>query len=93
MHLLSRPVEGAAVKIHGHCCSQRCIVPVDRHDNFYSKVPEKVYPGAGNDVAIKFLHLPPSEQGVQECTVLYACHAAGPEQAPMWGHAVMPGIL
>ena len=79
VHFNGRPIEGAAVRIRCHCCSRGCIVPVDG------------YGGVVNDVGVNFL--PPSELGVQECTVLYACHSAGPEQARVWGHAVMPGIL
>ena len=75
------PVEGAAVKIHCHCCSQRCIVPED------------LIAGDHSDVIVNLLHMPSSEQAVQECTVLCTCHAAGPEQAPLWGHTVMAGIL
>ena len=44
-------------------------------------------------VFVKFLHMPSHEQGVQECTVLCSGHAAGPEHAPLWDHAVLPGIL
>ena len=82
IHFLGRPVEGAAVKIHCHCGSQRCIVP------------EEVYAGIHSEMlVVKFVRPPSSEQGVRECTVLHACHAAGPEQAPLWGRTVMPGIL
>ena len=88
-----RAVEGAAVKIRCHGFSRRCIVPVDAYAGYYNVMPERLYASAVDDVEVKFLDMPPSEQGVQACTVLYGCHAAGPEQLPMWGHAVMPGIL
>ena len=88
-----KPARGAAVKIRCHRCSQRCIVPVDGNANGNNKVPGEVCAGAVDDVVVNFLHTPSSEQDVQECTVLYAWHAAGPEQAPLWGRAVMPGIL
>ena len=45
------------------------------------------------DMVVKFLHMPSSEQGVQECTVLCSGHAPRPEESPVWGYAVMPGIL
>ena len=47
--------------------------------------------GAVTDVVVNFVRMRSAR--VQECSVLYACHAAGPEQAPLWGHAVMPGML
>ena len=89
---VGRPIEGAAVKIRCHC-SQRCIVPVVGYASSCSKVPKKVKAGAANDVVVNFVHMPCSEQGVQECTLLYACHAAGPKQAPLWGFDLMQGIL
>ena len=81
VHIMGRPVEGAAVKIRCHCCSQRCIVL------------EEVYTSDHSDLVLKLLPMPSSEQGVQEYTVLCDCHAARPDQAPLWGHAVMSGIL
>ena len=90
---MGRPIEGAAVKIRCHCCSQRCIVPAMGYASFYSKEPKKMKAGAATDVIVRFVHMPPSEQGVQDCTLLYACHAAGPKQAPLWGCDLMPGIL
>jgi hypothetical protein len=81
VHFPGPPVEGAAVKIRCHCCSQRCIVPMDGCAGIHS------------DVIVKFLHMPSSEQGGNDYTVLSECHATGPEQAPWWGRAVMPGIL
>ena len=86
-------VEGAAVKIRCHGISRRCIVPVDGYAQYYNKMSEELYAGTVRNVVVKFLEMPPSEEGVQECTVLYGCHAAGPEQPPLWGRAVMPGIL
>ena len=87
-------VEGTAVWIRCHCCNRRCIVPVD--GAFYHKrLPEEVWDGTVmiSDVAVKFLHMPPSKLGVQDYTILFECHAAGPEQALVWDHDVMPGIL
>ena len=80
VHFTCNPAEGAAVKIRCHCCIQRCILPVDE------------YAGYVSDVVVKFLPMPSFEQGVQECTLLFACHAAGSKQDPLWGHSVMPGI-
>ena len=88
-----RPGEGAAVKIRCHRRSRRCIVPVDGYADPHNKVPKVAHAGSQDDMAVKLLHMPPSEQGVQDYTVLCACHAAGPEQARVWGHAVMPGIV
>ena len=88
VHFVSPPFVGASVKIRCHCCSRSCVVPADP----CNKTPEEVYAGAVNDVVVNFVHLPSSEQDVQECTVVYAWHAAGPEQARLWGHTVMPGI-
>ena len=93
VHFMGGPVEGAAVKIRCHSCSPRCTMPVVGHADDDHKVPEEVSAGAYNDVVVNFVRVACSEEGVRECTVLYACHAAGPEQAPLWGHAVMPGIL
>ena len=81
VHFPGTPVKGAGVAIRCHCCSRRCIVP------------EEVHAGDHSDVVVKFLHLPSSQQGVQECTILFAVQPAWHEQAPLWGHAVMPGIL
>ena len=86
------PIEGAAFKIRCHCCSRRCIVPVAVYakDSWHSNIvfeDEEMY------AVVNFVHAPSSKQGVQACTVLYACHADGPEQDALWGHAVMPGIL
>ena len=88
-----RAVEGAAVKIRCHGFSRRCIAPVNGYAKYYNRMSEEEYTGTVRNVVVKYLEMPSSEQGVQECTVLYGCHAAGPEQLPMWGHAVMPGIL
>ena len=81
VHFPVRPFQGATVKLRCHCCSRRCIVPVNG------------CVGNHSDVIVKFLHMPSSEQGVKDYTVLSECHATGPEQAPWWGRAVMPGIL
>ena len=87
-------VEGAAVKLRCHCCSRRSIMPVEVYDYSNNQMLEEMHAGAHNKVMIRFLHMPPSQQDVQEYTVLFACHAAGSDQAPLWGHAVMPaGIL
>ena len=93
VHFSGKPVEGAAVKIRCHGFSRRCIVPVDGYAHNYKRAPEEVNVDTVSIVRVRFLQRPPSEQGVQECTVLYGCHVAGPEEPPMWGHAVMPGIL
>ena len=76
------PVEGAAVKIRCHNCSQECIMPVDVWNTAIC-----------SDVLVRFLQMPPPEEGGQDCTVESTRHAAGPEQPLFWGHAVMPGIL
>ena len=63
-----RHIEGAAVRIRCHCCSQGCIMP------------EKVHAGRHSDVVVKFLHPPLAEQGVQqEYTVLHASQEAEDE--------------
>ena len=92
---MGKPVDGAAVKIRCHCCSRGCIMPVNAYAGLYITVPKEVYAGV-NSAVVNFLQMPPSghgAHGAQQSTVLYACHAAGPKQVPMWGHAVMPGIL
>ena len=88
-----RAVEGAAVKIRCQGFSRRCIAPVDGYAEYYNRMSEELYAYSVTDVVVKFLDMPPSEQGVQDCTILYGCHAAGLKQSPLWGHAVMPGIL
>ena len=88
-----KPGEGAALKIRCHCRSVRCIVPVDGYASSDNRVPEEVHAGNQDGIVVKFLHMPPSKQGVQDCTVLCACPAAGPDQARVWGHAVTPGIV
>ena len=89
----SEPYEVASVKFHCHCISQRCIVPFVGHT-------VELYDGVPSDrrcileeVGVRFLPTQASPQGVQPYTVLFACHAAGPEQAPKWDHLVMPGVL
>ena len=70
-------MEGAVIKIHCHCRSQRCIVPLDVGD------------GCNQGVGIELLPSPASAD-VQGYTVLYRCQAAGPEQPPCWGCVVAP---
>ena len=57
----------------------------------YNTAPEEVHAGAVNDVGVNFVRMPSAR--VQDCTVLCACRAARPKQAPLWGHTVMPGTL
>ena len=65
VHFVGRHIEGAAVKIRCHCCSQGCIVP------------EEVHAGHHSAMVVKCLHPPLAEQGVQqEYTVLHASHGA-----------------
>ncbi len=66
-------------------------MPVGGCASDYSTVPEEMYGDAVTGVGLKFVPMPSAR--VQECTVLYACHAAGPEQRPTWGHTVMPGMV
>ena len=84
------PKEGAYVKIRCHCNSQRYIVPFVAE--FDDELPWNRRSGL-EEVGVRFMPTPASPQGVQPYTVLFACHAAGPEQAPKWGHVVMPGVL
>ena len=72
--------EGAVVKICCHCRSQRCIVPLDVGD------------GLDQIVGIQILPSPACAR-VQGYTVLYTCHAAGPEQHPRWGCVVAPMFM
>ena len=84
------PGEGTAVKVRCHRCSQRCIKPVEVH----ADDSDDEYACAGvREVCVKFLQMPPAALGMQGYTVLFACHAVGPAQAPEWGHVVMPGVL
>ena len=76
----SMPRAGACVKIRCHCASQDCIKPLDACAGL-------------EEVGVRFLPLPPSSQGVRAYTVIFTCHAAGPEQAVKWGHVVVPGLL
>ena len=74
-------LEGASVKIRCHCTSPRCIMLLDACTGL-------------EEVDVRFLPMPASSQGVvQAYTVIYTCHAVGPEQALKWGHVIMPGIL
>ena len=85
--------EGTGAKIRCHPCSPTCIVPMD----VLARAEEhrRMYGCARlSEVGIQFLPGPPSPQGVQRAyTVLYTCHAAGPQQPLMWGHIVVPGLL
>ena len=84
-----RHIEGATVNTRCHCCG---IQAVDGYGTKYRTL-EAEADGGHNDVVVRFPHMPPpSEQGVRECTVLFDCHAAGPDEAPDWGHAVLPFI-
>ena len=84
--------EGTVVKIRCHSCSPKCIMPLDPHAR--AAAHRHVYGSEDvfNDAGVQLLPGPPSPQGVQSYTVLYKCHAAGPEQ-PEWGFSVMPGCL
>ena len=83
------PTNGSIIKIHCHCCSSMCIVPL----NVHACLSGNVSTDPSNEVGVQFLPGPPGTQGVQWYTVLYACHAAGPQQPLVWGHVVMPGFL
>ena len=87
------PADGTAVRIRCHACSSACIVPL----NFYACRGDNVrmhyYEGPFSDVGVQLLPGPPPRQGEQSYTVMYACHAAGPQQPLTWGHVVMPGFL
>ena len=74
----SNPKVGNYVKIRCHCNGQRCIKLLDACD------------GA---MGVQFLPLSLEPLGLQAYTVIYACHAAGLEQAPKWGQVVVPGVL
>ena len=87
------PTNGSAVKIRCHCSSSTCIVPLNVRAFSDDDERVHVYDGPFEAVGVRFLPGPPPPQGLQEYTVLYAYHAAGPEQPLMWGHVVMPGFL
>ena len=86
------PDDGTAVKIRCHCCSSTCIVPLNVHACLSGNLRTHVYDGPFKEVGVQFLPGPPCPQGVQKYTVMFACHAAGPQQPLMWGHVVMPGF-
>ena len=87
------PREGTAVKIRCHCCSRRCISPLNVHADGPDDAPFDCLAGV-REVGVEFLQMTPSAHGVlQGYTILFACHAVGPAQAPKWGHVVMLGIL
>ena len=44
------------------------------------------------EVGLQLMEMPPTPRGVQAHTVLFTRHAAESEQAPKWGHVVMPGV-
>ena len=73
------PKEGTCVRIRCHCTSQRCIMPLDACAGL-------------EEVGVRFLPMPPSSQGVQAHTITFICHTAGPEQALVWDHVVLPGV-
>ena len=87
------PAEGTAVKIRCHSCSPTCIVPLDPHARAAAFRRAHGYEDCFTRVGVQLLPGPPSPQGVQDYTVLYTCHAAGPQQSLEWGHVVMPGRL
>ena len=95
---MGKPPEGTAVKIRCYCGSPRCIMPVDVHARQAeaARLPEPaelLYANPLNEVGAQFLPMPCTPQGVQAYTVVYVYHAAGPEQPPKWGHAVVPGYV
>ena len=85
--------EGTAAKIRCHSGSQACVVPIDVHARAAECRRVLGYVGNFNEVCVEILPGPPSPQGVQSYTVLYTCHAAGPQQPLVWGHAVVPGFV
>ena len=93
VQIFDTPTEGASVKIRCHCNSESCIVPFVGHiEPIDDELPWDLTPGQ-EEVGVRLLPTPASPQAVQPYTVLFTCHAAGPEQAPKWGHVVMPGVL
>ena len=74
------PVEGTSIRIRCHCTSQRCIMPLDACTGL-------------EVVGVRFLPMLPASQVMQAYTIIFACHAAGPEQALNWYHVVVPGVL
>ena len=86
--------EGASVKIRCHCHSQGCIVPFEGHADLISDAPWRWRAGL-EEVGVRFLPTPAgaSPQDVQPYTVLFTWHTPGPEEAPEWGHVIMPSVL
>ena len=93
VRFLDTPGEGTAVKIRCHCCSRRCIAPLDLFAGLNKGAPLHVHACSVKKVGVRFLPMPLSADGVQGYTIMYSCHAAGSESTPMWGHVVMPGCL
>ena len=87
------PTEGTVVNIRCHSASPTRIVPLGVHASQTGNVRTHVYDGCFCEVGVQFLPGPPPPQGVQSYSIVYACHAAGPQQPLMWGHVVVPGIL
>ena len=86
--------EGTTVKIRCHSGSPTCVVPMDVHARAAEQMRVYGYASGFSEVGVQFLPGPSSAQGVQRAyTVLYACHAAGPQQPLTWGHVVVPGFL
>ena len=86
------PTSGTAVKIRCHACSSACIAPMDvKASGDSARIHD--FDGPFSEMGVRLLPGPPSPQGVQSHTVIYACHAAGPQQPLVWSHAVMPGFL
>ena len=90
--VLHTPNNGAFVKIHCHCDSERCIVPVAGCAGVgFVEAPWGWR--AGVRVGVRLLPAPASPQGVQPYTVIFTGHATGPGHALKLGHIVMAGLL
>ena len=87
------PKEGTSVKIRCHCNTPWCMVPFEGRAEGLSDEPLWNVGDGLEEVGVRCVPRPISPQGVQAYTVLYTCHAPGPEQALKWGHVVMPGVL
>ena len=87
------PPEGASVKIRCHCDSECCILPFVGHAELFDDELPWDMPAGLEEVGVRLLPTPASTQAVQPYRVLFTWHAAGPEQAPKWGHVIMPGVL
>ena len=85
--------EGPAAKIRCHSGSPTCVVPMDVHSRAAEHMRVHGYASGYSEVGVHLLPGPPSPQNVPGYTILYACHAAGPQQPLLWGHVVMPGLL